>query len=126
MSFAIDLSRAVERVKGKTELVVRKVMLETFTKVIYKSPVDTGRFRANWTIGYGSPNRTTTEATDKTGGATVGKIAAEVAAVKLDGKSIYLTNSLPYSLRLENGYSQQAPQGVVKLTLMEISSHYGR
>lgn len=126
MSFTVDLSRLVETAKGKTDLVVKKVMLETFSKVIYKSPVDTGRFRANWIIGYSSPDRTTSLNTDKSGAGTIGQITSEITGAKLDGKSIFLTNSLVYSLRLENGYSQQSPQGVVKITLMEISAKYGR
>lgn len=126
MSFTVDLSRLVETAKGKTDLVVKKVMLETFSKVIYKSAVDTGRFRANWIVGYSSPDRTTSLDTDKSGAGTIGRITSEITGAKLDGKSIYLTNSLPYSLRLENGYSQQSPQGMVKITLMEISAKYGR
>jgi len=126
MSFTVDLSRLIDKAKGKTDLVVKKVMLETFSKVIYKSPVDTGRFRANWIIGYSAPDRTTSLNTDKSGAGTIGRVASEITGAKLDGKSIYLTNSLVYSLRLENGYSQQSPQGMVKITLMEISAKYGR
>lgn len=126
MNFSIDLSRAIEKAKGQTETVVKKVMLETFSKVIYKSPVRSGRFRANWIIGYSSPDRATSLNTDKSGAGTIGQIASEITGAKLDGKSIFLTNSLPYSLRLENGYSQQSPQGMVKITLMEISATYGR
>lgn len=126
MSFTVDLSRLVETAKGKTDLVVKKVMLETFSKVIYKSPVRSGRFRANWIIGYSSPDRTTSLNTDKSGTGTIGQIASEITGAKLDGKSIYLTNSLVYSLSLENGNSKQSPQGMVKITLMEISAKYGR
>ncbi len=132
MSFTVDLSRLVETAKGKTDLVVKKVMLETFSKVIYKSPVDTGRFRANFVIGYSSPDRTTSLDTDKSGAGTIGRITSEITGAKLDGKSIFLTNSLPYSLILENGRangkpgSYQSPQGMVKITLMEISAKYGR
>lgn len=126
MSFTVDLSRLVETAKGKTDLVVKKVMLETFSKVIYKSPVRSGRFRANWIIGYSSPDRATSLNTDKSGAGTIGQIASEITGAKLDGKSIYLTNSLVYSLSLENGNSKQAPQGMVKLSLVEIVAHYGR
>ena len=130
--FSIDLSRLVEKAKGKQEVAVKKVMLELFSKVVYKSPVLTGRFRANWTIGNGAANRTTTTAVDQSGSGTIGKIAADISAINLAGQSIWLTNSLPYSLILENGRgngkpgSLQAPQGMVKITLMEISAKYGR
>jgi hypothetical protein len=35
------------------------------------------------------------------------------------GKIIFLTNTLPYILRLEEGYSKQAPIGMVYTTLRE-------
>ena len=74
MSFSLDLSRAIERAKGKQETVIRKVMLETFSKVVMKSPVDTGRFRANWQASVGGFSRAPLDSVDKTGSATLGKI----------------------------------------------------
>ena len=120
MSFALDLSKACEKAKGQTELAARKVMLDLFSRVIMKSPVDTGRFRANWNVGYGSPDKTTTQSTNS----ALGKVQAEIATAKLDG-SIFLSNSLPYSIRLENGWSVQAPAGMVRLSLVEITNQYG-
>lgn len=120
MSFSIDLSKIVEKAKGKTDIAVRKVMLELFTKVINKSPVRSGRFRANWNVGYGSPDTTTTTSTDS----SLGKVQTEIATAKLEG-SIFLSNSLPYSLRLERGWSGQAPAGMVRLSLVEITNQYG-
>ena len=99
MSFALDLSKACEKAKGQAEIMARKVMLDLFSRVIMKSPVDTGRFRANWNVGYGSPDKTTTNATDS----ALGRVQTEIATAKLGG-SIWLSNSLPYSIRLENGW----------------------
>lgn len=124
-TFALDLSRLVEKAKGQTDLVVRKVMLETFRSVVMRSPVDTGRFRANWVLGYGAPNKTTGEETDKSGGAALGKIAEGVQSARIGDSSLFLTNSLPYSFELENGSSRQAPAGMIRLTLTEVSSKYG-
>src|SRR5574343_1572002 len=107
MSFALDLSKACEKAKGQTEIMARKVMLDLFSRVIMKSPVDTGRFRANWNVGYGSPDTTTTESTES----ALGKVTKEIVSAELGGK-IYLSNSLPYSIRLENGWSGQAPAGM--------------
>lgn len=152
--FALDLSRMLDKAKGQTELAVRKVMLETFQKVVMKSPVGNpdlwvakdpktgeyvdyiglngmpegyvgGRFRANWQVGYGAINTTTTEDTDKSGRSTVSRISGLVAAAPLWGMSIYMTNSLPYAVALEHGHSTQAPVGMVRTTLAEIVAHYG-
>lgn len=124
-AFAIDLSRIVEKAKGQTELVIRKVMLEAFTSVVQMSPVDTGRFKGAWQVGYGAPNTRTDSAADKAGSATIGRISSDVATVRIGGGSIFLTNALPYSIRLENGYSKQAPAGMVAVTMARISARYG-
>ena len=127
MSFALDLSKACEKAKGQAEIMARKVMLDLFSRVIMKSPVDTGRFRANWNVGYGSPDKTTTNATDS----ALGRVQTEIATAKLGG-SIWLSNSLPYSHVLEFGRasgkpgSLQAPQGMVRISLIEITSVYGK
>lgn len=125
MSFALDLSVLVEKAKGETETVIKRVMLETFQRVILKSPVDTGRFRANWQTGFGSYSQTVTDGTDASGTGTIRATVASVSEMKIDGTTIYLTNSLPYAVRLEYGYSQQAPVGMVRTTLAEITSQYG-
>ncbi|CFO10931.1 Uncharacterised protein [Bordetella pertussis] len=35
----------------------------------------------------------------------------------------YLSNSLPYAVPLENGWSKQAPQGMAKLTAQEFQRY---
>ncbi|NBT33816.1 MAG: hypothetical protein EBT13_18445 [Rhodobacteraceae bacterium] len=37
---------------------------------------------------------------------------------------IYIQNNLPYANRLENGWSGQAPQGMVALTVAEVSAAF--
>jgi hypothetical protein len=126
MGFSLDLSRAVKRAKGKQELVVRRVMLEVFKKIVMKSPVDTGRFRANWEVSVGGYSRDASEKKDKSGASTLNKIIMSVNSIPLSGQKIFLTNALPYAIRLENGWSKtQAPQGMVKLSLAEITAKYG-
>lgn len=126
MSFSIDLSRAIERAKGKQALVIKKVMLEAFSKVVMKSPVKSGRFRANWQTKLGGYGRVSIKVLDKDGTATVARINSAVMSLPLNGQRIYLYNALPYATRLEHGWShRQAPQGMVKITLAEITAKYG-
>lgn len=125
-SFAISLSRFAAKANARIDVAIRKVMLDTFRSVVLKSPVQTGRFRGNWNIGYLSPNRETTVATDQSGAATISRITAAVQAAPInDGASVFLTNSLPYALELEHGSSKQAPAGMVKVTLAEVTARYG-
>lgn len=117
-SFSLDISKWVEKAQGRIDLVVRKISLDLFSRVILRSPVDTGRFRGNWSVAIGSVPDGVLELNDKSGSATVSKATAAVANVKA-GDVIYLVNNLPYGPRLEYGWSKQAPAGMVRVTIQE-------
>lgn len=117
-TFALQLAAFADKCGKNAEMAVKKVSIDVLAKVVQRSPVDTGRFRGNWVMSVASPNITTKDVTDKSGDATISHESANLQAFKL-GESVYIMNSLPYSLRLENGYSQQAPGGMVKLTIAE-------
>lgn len=121
-TFALDLSRAIERAKDEAETVVRYTALQLFNRVIEKSPVLTGRFRNNWNCSLGEADYSTTEETDKSGAKAKAKVEAVISSYTLDGKSLFLSNGLPYAMRLEEGYSMQAPRGMVRLSIMEINA----
>jgi len=116
--FTLALSQFAEKAKDRADQVVRQVTLEVSSRIIVRSPVDTGRFRANWRLGVGGPVTGTVEATDKAGDQTTGAIGAALPA-KAAGTVLYLTNNLPYAWRLETGHSKQAPSGMVGLTVQE-------
>ncbi len=121
-SFGLDISKFVAKAKTAPEHVVRKVGLDLTASVVRRSPVDTGRFRANWNLSIGRMDTLTTPATDKSG-----RVAVERARVLLNGwqvdQDIYLTNSLPYAIPLEYGHSQkQAPHGMVRITVAEFQT----
>ena len=122
MSFSVDLSKAIEKAKGRTEIVVKKIALELFSNIIYKSPVLTGRFLANWNCSIGSPDLSTSQAIDPSGSGAISKATSTVVSYTLNGQSVFLTNNLPYADRLENGWSKQAPNGMVRLSMMEIQN----
>ena len=117
-----DQVRGFERkTERKMDLAVRKIALEMFRRIILKSPVDTGRFRGNWQIAIGSVPNGTLELDDKTGTATIAKGAATALGFNA-GETIFFANNLPYARRLEEGYSQQAPAGMVALTVQQFQS----
>jgi hypothetical protein len=139
-SFALNLRALTEKAKGNGNLLVRKILLDVATSLVYKSPVGDadywqsaapkgyagGRFRANWQFGADAPNIVITEDTDANGSATLGRIAASIPD-KASGRVHYITNSLPYARRIEDGWShRQAPRGVVGLTVIEFSDFVAR
>jgi hypothetical protein len=80
-----------------------------------------GRFRGNWQLGVGSIPSGETGVIDTGGGVAVGRIIAAVPE-KAAGKVYYLTNNSPYGERIEDGWSRQAPQGLVALTAIEFDT----
>lgn len=113
MSFALDVSKFVEKAKKNPEKVMRQVSIKLFSAIIKASPVDTGRFRMNWMASGGTPSSGTTGATDKSGNTATGD-ATNFVLKAADWHEFTLTNNLPYAQRLEYGWSQQAPQGMVR------------
>lgn len=105
--------------KGRMTLLFQKVAIEAFTRVIMRSPVDTGRFRGNWQVQIGSIPDGVLALDDRDGTATVSKATAAAQQFK-PGQMIYLTNNLPYAQRLETGWSKQAPGGMVGITVQEL------
>jgi len=116
--FELDIARFVEKAKGNVDLVVRRVSLDIFRRVVMKSPVDTGRFKGNWQCAIGSIPPGTLKVNDKSGSATLARITAETLRMQA-GQTIYLVNNLEYARPLEYGWSKQAPAGMVRLTLRE-------
>lgn len=124
-NFALEVDRFCKRAKISADIASRKIALELFARVILRTPVDTGRARANWGCEIGLPWRDSTVYVDKDGTAAIGRAAAKVAAWDFR-KPVYLSNTLPYIGVLEFGKedgtpgSRQAPNGMVRVSLAEI------
>lgn len=122
--FGLQIGKFVEKAKAAPELVMRKAVTDMASRVVLRSPVDTGRFRANWNIAFGRINAATTVLTDKGGGITRGRIQAQMSNWQADSGDVFFTNSLPYAIPLEYGHStKQAPQGMVRVTVTEWQSY---
>jgi len=117
-NFTLDIQRFVDKANGNIDLVVRKIALDLFKRVIMKSPVLSGRFRGNWQVAIGMIPAGTLALDDRDGSATIARVTADTLDVKA-GEIIYLVNNLSYSRRLEFGYSKQAPTGMVRTTILE-------
>lgn len=109
---------AIKDIQDIPEKVVRGTLISLSSRIIKRSPVDSGRFRGNWQATIGSPASGQLSSIDSNGSATSAN-AANVANRLEAGSIFYLTNNLPYGERLEYGYSKQAPAGMVRVTLAE-------
>jgi hypothetical protein len=118
MSFTVSLKKLTDKAGAQADNLVKKIAIDVVSSVVNKSPVDTGRFRGNWQLGVGAVDGEINSPESKSGADSINRATNELAGFK-SGKTIFISNSLPYAQRLENGYSSQAPQGMVRLTVIE-------
>lgn len=115
-SFALDIAKFAEDAKGAIDDVMREIIIEIGGSVIRMSPVDTGRFRGNWQFSIGAPEHAQLDRLDKNGSAATAELVNGAIQFKA-GETAYIVNNLPYAIRLEYGWSDQAPAGMVRITL---------
>ena len=115
-SFAESLAAFAEQTKEAIDDVFREVVIEIGTSVIRLSPVDTGRFKGNWQFTVGAPSNQSIDTFDKAGHETSATLVAEVSKLEA-GQVAYIVNNLVYGVPLEYGHSDQAPAGMVQITL---------
>jgi hypothetical protein len=109
-----------EKLADRANRAVRMLALEALSRIVLRTPVDTGRARGNWLVGVGDPVRGyDPEGFDPAGTDTIqtGQAILNAAA---PGEVLYITNSVPYIVPLEHGHSKQAPAGMVGITLAEL------
>ena len=120
MSFSVDVSDWIDKATEAPETIVRGTAIKLFSGIIKSSPVDEGTFRANWFVSGESPS---TQVNENASGAEAGIIArvnSDVSAL-IEWEAITFTNNLPYARRLEFGYSDQAPQGMVRVNAIRFN-----
>lgn len=101
----------------------KRVAFELFRRIILKTPVDTGRARNGWTMTIGSPAETAPIDGDADLIAKFSEALTLLAKYDEPG-IIWITNNVNYIRFLEQGKpgpgSQQAPQGMVAVSLKEV------
>ncbi len=127
MGFTDDINKFNRDFEKGADNTVRGSAIALFRSIIFGSPVDTGRFRANWFVSGENASNKRTSRTDKSGSQTINRMASDVENLR-DIDVITLTNNLPYSEVIEfggyptgpnttNGFSKQAPKGVVRVNV---------
>lgn len=127
--FDRDLQRFADQLGIRVTTVVKKIGFDLFGKIVKHTPADTGRARASWTIAPNEPNRSVAghEGHERLQGPAPSAAAGD-AAVKASSQAlaslkpyepVWISNNLPYIEALEKGHSQQAPAGMVAVSLAE-------
>ena len=102
---------------------LKKIVGETLQQVIVRSPVMDGEFRASHKVTLDSHQNSYEKGFDLSGGATLAE-GLKVASTAKIGGLVYIQTLSPYGTRLENGWSQQAPNGVYALSYQSVASKY--
>lgn len=129
----LNFDSLIAKCKGDTDTVIRRFVIGLSARIIMRSPVDTGRFRANWTVGFGAPGFGDVNASDTgpvtSDGSGNSKTKRQVTETLMNkgnnwvgNQVVFMTNGLPYAYGLEYGWhgtpaSRQAPQGMVRLSV---------
>jgi hypothetical protein len=119
--WSIPIDRLAKKAGEDIEKVGRFATFQLFNAVQLRSPVDTGRFRGNWQFGKDTIPQGALNRLDTTG--SLAQTEAQKAMTSPLGGVAYFVNNLPYARRLENGYSQQAPVGMVRVSVREFSKY---
>lgn len=128
----VEFNAALDRAgRNLTEqqfnMMIRKIALLLLRAIVLRTPVKTGRARANWQVTINTPDIETLpdNVTDKSGGSAISK-GNQVIGI-LRGMSfeqiekIFISNNVEYIIDLEDGSSTQAPAGMVVLSVAQIS-----
>ena len=120
-----DFARALDRASQKllTEPVLRAkqdLARAALTRLVARTPVATGHARANWQVSLGSPAIGVVAAEDLSGVDTLANGVAAIMADREPFATVWLTNNAPYIQTLERGSSDQAPAGMVAVTVTEL------
>jgi hypothetical protein len=121
-TFSLGLDAFIAKAKANADTVVRQASLSVLSSVVKRSPVDTGRFRGNWQTTIDAPASGDVSLLDKSGAASISAGVGALTNVKA-GETVWIVNNLPYAQRLENGYSDQAPAGMVRVTVTEFQRY---
>lgn len=110
---------------------MKKVTLDLLGRVTEKTPVDTGRLRANWMTGINAPDRTETDSTTDN---AIARAIDKLSSLEF-GETVHLSNNLPYAAKVEyggyskpgqgktvDGFSVQAPQGMLGVSVEEVKA----
>lgn len=122
--FNIDFSNLSDEV-------FRVTVIKFFGQIVQASPVDTGRFRANWFATISRPSTKIELGSEKSEDQVNQRIERKINGSR-ESRVFWLTNNLPYSEVVEfggysdgpktkGGFSRQAPKGVVRITAKRFS-----
>ncbi len=121
MSFVDDIKKFRQTVENKSSQIARKVAIDLHSRIVERTPVDTGRLLANNHLTIGSPSTASTIDKDKEGDRTKAAAESVSKSYKL-GDDIWISNNLVYAYPIEFlGHSSvKRPEGFFRVSVQDI------
>lgn len=111
----------INALDGLAEQIIKSVVLDVVANLVKApqeggTPVKTGWARANWIPRIGGATMEAAGDPEAVGSAKAAQQVGlgSVLSYKLVSGPVYISNNVPYILRLNEGSSQQAPAGFVQ------------
>lgn len=118
--FKLGLQRFNEKVEKQATAKLRRISMKALSMIVTSTPVLTGCCRANWIVSLGDLSKSfDSKKKDQKGGETINAGLARLDSAKL-GIDVLIENSCPYVMRLEYGWSRQAPGGMIRENLAKL------
>jgi len=124
LSFASQLLAFENRTIRRGERFTTALVLKLGERIVLRTPVDTGRARANWQYGKGVAPSGEVQSVSKSGAEAIAAIRGKIDPTP---GVHFVMNNLDYIKGLERGKSQrQAPHGMVAVTVVEFQGLVGQ
>jgi hypothetical protein len=122
--FNVELELASKKIQGDFKKFYKQVCLEVLKRIVFRTPVDTGRARGNWQVEIGAAavsslivEGTEGEMADFSMRNGIQKLS-DIPAFSI----VHITNNIEYIYYLEyDKRSDQFPEGMVEITLTEMA-----
>jgi hypothetical protein len=133
MSFKGQLEAFARKADNNMAMATKKVLIDIGARIVERTPVGDptlwsspapkgyvgGRARGSWQYSINVPAAGDPGTIDPAGSATIAAITSKINPVPAIH---YISSNLPYMQALENGWSSQAPAGMVGLVAVEFSN----
>jgi|APAga8741243762_1050094.scaffolds.fasta_scaffold41092_2 hypothetical protein len=127
-NFLDTINEWVEATEKRIDETLQTITIKVGESVIMLSPVDTGRFRGNWQLTIDGTSANSLVRYDQDGSSTLAMLASKANSFTA-GQVAYIQNHVLYGYDLEwgtyngptqkvteEGFSRQAPAGMVRVT----------
>ena len=122
-----------EMIDDNIGMVTKESLSELYSDLVERTPVDTGHAKENWHFTHNKPAEKELNIGDQSAITETNQFLESNPFLK--SKTVYLTNTASntskktgtkyyYMMRLEEGHSKQAPNGVVRISLARMISKW--